>query len=371
MRSLAYFEKIKAIKPIPGADKIECAEILGWEVVVKKGEFKEGDLCVYIEIDSILPQISQFEFLRSRKFLVKTIKLKSQISQGIAFPPSIVKEIDPNFDLTSIKVGQDLTDVLNITKYDPEADLDIQDLDDSTKKSWFRNKFNYYKWKLFGFKKVKKGNFPSDVPKTDEVRVQNMSRHLYAKESSSAYITEKLEGTSVTFLYRKSGNWLSELFNQNGIFQVCSRNRIVFNSQNDSISNHHLVTIAEKYNLNKKMRKLNRNIAIQGECIGPKIQDNIYKLPDLEFRAFLVFDLNKQSYLPLQEMLSLLEELDLPFVPMIEDPHLLHNDVKFYVELSKGKSKINPQIDREGIVIRSLNENFSFKSINPDYLLKQ
>ena len=371
MRKLAYFEEIKAIKPIPGADKIECAEILGWEIVVKKGEFKVGDICIYVEIDSVFPDMPCFEFLRSRNFRIKTIKLKSQISQGIAFHPSIIKELNPNFDLTSIKIGQDLTETLFITKYDPEAELDSEPENNHVKKSWFENKFNYYKWKLFGIKPIKKGSFPSDVPKTDEERVQNMGKKLQSFKDQVMYITEKLEGTSATFVYRQSGNWLSKFFNQNGLFQVCSRNRIVFNSQKGGESNHHLVDVAKKYNIHEKLRRLNRNVAIQGECIGPKIQGNIYKLPDLELRIFQIFDLDKQSYISYTEMLSLLKELELPMVPLLNDFHHLNEDVKYYIELSKGKSKINDQIDREGIVIRHLNRNFSFKSINPEYLLKQ
>lgn len=371
MRKLAYIETIKSLKPIPGADYIECAEILGWEVVVRKGEFKINDHVLYCEVDSIFPELKCFEFLRSRNFRIKTIKLKSQISQGIAFHPSIIKEINPHFDLTSIKIGQDLTDTLFITKYDPEAELDLKPDTDQVKKSWFKNKFNYYKWKLFGIKPIKKGSFPSDVPKTDEVRVQNMGAKLQLFKNQNAYITEKLEGTSVSFIYRQSGNWLSKFFNQNGLFQICSRNRIVFNSQKGGELNHHLVNIANKYNISEKLRKLNRNIAIQGECIGPKIQGNIYKLSDLELRVFLIFDLEKQSYLSYVETFALLKELELPMVPVLADLHSLNEDVKYYVELSKGKSKINDQIDREGIVIRHLDENFSFKSINPDYLLKQ
>jgi RNA ligase (TIGR02306 family) len=110
-RALAYVETIRDLKPIPGADKIECATILGWELVVKKGEFKVGDLAVYCEIDSVMPQLPHFEFLRSRKFRIKTILMRSQISQGIAFPLSVVNEIDPTIDISSLKVGDDLTDI--------------------------------------------------------------------------------------------------------------------------------------------------------------------------------------------------------------------------------------------------------------------
>lgn len=91
MRKLASVQVVKAIDEIPGADNIEVATILGWHVVVKKGEFKPGDLCIYIEIDSILPDKPEFEFMRSRKFRVKTIKLRGQYSYGLCFPISILE----------------------------------------------------------------------------------------------------------------------------------------------------------------------------------------------------------------------------------------------------------------------------------------
>ena len=81
MRNLASIQKISKLEPIPNADTIEKATVLGWELVVKKGEFKEGDLCVYCEIDSVLPERPEFEFLRTKKFRIKTIKFKGQISQ--------------------------------------------------------------------------------------------------------------------------------------------------------------------------------------------------------------------------------------------------------------------------------------------------
>lgn len=368
MRELAYIQKIKTLTPIAGADKIECATVLGWELVVKKGEFKVDDLCVYCEIDSILPEYPCFEFLRSKKFRIKTVKLKGQISQGIAFPLSILNEVNPTFNISKVKVGDDVTEVLKITKYDSEVELDTPD---PIKKSWLQNKVSYYKWKLFGFKRVKAGDFPNDVPKTDEIRVQKMASALEVHQNDTMYITEKCEGTSATFVYRKDGNWLAKMFGNGYIFQACSRNRIVYNSRNGKESPHHITEVAKKYNLLEGMRSLNRNLAIQGEVIGPKIQGNIYKLPELELRVFSIFDIDAQTYLAFQELLSITSQLNLLTVPVLESNHTLVNSIKYYVDLSKGASQINPNTQREGIVIRSISKNFSFKSINPEYLLQQ
>ena len=117
-RKLASIQRITAIDPIPEADKIVCATILGWKVVVLKNQFKVGEFCIYIEIDSILPEKPEFEFMRERKFRVKTIKLRGQVSQGICFPLSILPSGHP-----FIEEGSDVTEVLAIKKYDPQADF--------------------------------------------------------------------------------------------------------------------------------------------------------------------------------------------------------------------------------------------------------
>ena len=87
-RKLASIQCIKALEPIANADAIEKATVLGWQLVVKRGEFRVGDLCVYCEIDSLLPERPEFEFLRPRRFIIRTVRLRGQISQGICFPPN-------------------------------------------------------------------------------------------------------------------------------------------------------------------------------------------------------------------------------------------------------------------------------------------
>ena len=117
MRHLATIRKIKEIRPIPNADRIEVAVIDGWEVVVNKSDgFIAGDLVIYIEIDSVLPDRPEFEFMRKYKFRVKTIKLRGQVSQGLVLPMTI-----QGLPKGEYKLGQDITDLLGIKKYDPEA----------------------------------------------------------------------------------------------------------------------------------------------------------------------------------------------------------------------------------------------------------
>ena len=372
MRNLATIQVIKSLSPIPNADTIEKAEILGWEIVVKKNDFNVGDKVIFCEIDAILPELPCFEFMRSKKYRVRTVKLRGQVSQGIAFPLSTVKEVDPTINIDKLRVGDDMTQIMQITKYDPESALDIDGTEPQEKKSWIANKWSYVKWKLFGFRKVKShGDFPDYCPKTDETRVQNMGRALMEHEGQPIYITSKVEGTSATFIYRRNGNALARLFGQGYHFLVCSRNRIIYNSQKDGKTEHHILKVAERYNILEEMKKLNRNIAIQGEVIGPKIQKNVYKLTELDFKVFLIYDIDAQKYLPFQETIDLVNKMGLSFVPIVDINVPIVNNIKYYVDLSKGYSKINPKTLREGIVARTMDGSFSFKSINPDYLLSE
>lgn len=377
IRALAYIETVKALDPIPNADKIEKATVLGWELVVKKGEFSVGDIAIYCEIDSRLPVHPSFAFMEKYKYRIKTQKMRGVISQGLLLPISVIQEVNPNFDIASLKVGDDVTEVLGIVKYetaDEQEDREKAEAEDN-KMTYWEKKVRYWRWKLFGIKPQKSSGFPSDVPKTDETRVQKMGGLLFDKMGSTIYVSEKAEGTSGTFIWKNhSGNWLTKFFGAGGTLFVCSRNRVISNSDKGGETTHPIYKVAVKYDLKSKLSKLGRNLAIQGEVIGvdknggKAIQGNIYKLSDFELRVFSIYDIDAKSYASYDELISLSKELGLTTVPML-GTHSLVNDIPYYVELSKGMSQINPKVRREGIVIRALDSSFSFKAINPEYLL--
>jgi len=116
-RQLATVREIKELLPIPKADRIELALVDGWQCVVKKGEFKQGDLCIFFEIDSVLPEKDWSEFMRPRKFRVKTARFMGQLAQGLALPLSIL-----NTD-RKINLGEDVSKWLGVTKYLSPAEL--------------------------------------------------------------------------------------------------------------------------------------------------------------------------------------------------------------------------------------------------------
>lgn len=171
MRKLATIREIAEIKPIPDADRIEVARIDGWEVVVsKKDNFHVGDRVVYVEIDSKMPETPEYEFLKSRKYVVKTIVMRGQVSQGLVMPLSILP-------VGEYKLGQDVTDVLGIIKYDPQLEEENAVFEENRKKT--RNPVAKFLMRYAWFRKIylKKNThteFPNFIKKTDEERIQNM-----------------------------------------------------------------------------------------------------------------------------------------------------------------------------------------------------
>lgn len=330
MRKLASIQKIKEIEAIEGADAIEKAYVLGWQLVIRKGEFSVGDLCVYCEIDSIMPDKPEFEFVRAKGNRIKTIRLRGQISQGICFPLSVLPEG------TEMTEGLDVTDILGVTKFEPPIPANLAG--------------------------TVKGMFPSFIPKTDETRVQVLEKVLTAYAGTVCYVTEKLDGSSVTF-YLKDGE-----------FGVCSRNLDLAFSEDNS-----MWKFAIANELEEKLKALNRNLALQGEIIGEGIQKNKYKLKGQSIYFFNIFDIDAYSYFSLQEVKALLGDLDLNMVPVLEENYLLESNVEALVAKSKLKSVLNKDTIAEGIVIRPVEEKIdrnvmqgrmSFKAINPDFLIK-
>lgn len=330
MRKLASIQRIKSLEPIPGADAIEKATVLGWQLVVKKGEFQVGDPCVYCEIDSLMPEREEFAFLKPRGMRIRTVRLRGQYSQGICFPLAILPAG------AQVEDGLDVTDLLGIVKYEPPIPANLAG-------------------------KVK-GGFPGFLPKTDETRVQVLQEVLDEFRGLKCYVTEKLDGSSVTYYVK------------DGAFSVCSRNLELYETPDNSIWR-----VAREMDLEAKLRSLGGDFAFQGEIIGGGIQGNKYKLKNQTVYFFNVFDIAGCRHLDHAEFMAVMERLQLPGVPLLDADYALTNDIQELVTLSIAKSMLNPDLPREGIVIRPLVEKttvtamlgrVSFKAINPEFLVK-
>lgn len=386
-RELAYVQTVSGIEPIIGADNIEKVHVLGWDLIAKKGEFKEGDKCVYIEIDSLVPSDNPvFDFLAAKHYKVKTFKLGKfgVVSQGLALPLSLFPE------LGDLAVDTPVTDALKITyssKEDIERKQTPAEIAESNftsfkarhrkffssriirslmRHAWFRNLLK----RLFG---KKKGNQKTAFPKqfispTDEERVQNMPWILENK--SPFIVTEKLDGTSTTFLLERKGKKFE--------FYVCSRNRRVLSDKTEVYMGNDNIywLMADKYKIEEVLKDyLNKNknltwVCIQGESFGPKWQGNPLKMAELDFRAFNFITSDKGRSGSLDGR-TILAEYGIQWVPIIYTDYVLPDTVKELLEQATGPATLNPNVLREGWVIRSQDGKISFKAVSPEYLMKK
>lgn len=280
MTKLATIERINGLSPIKDSDNLLLAEILGYQLVVKKGEFKTGDLCVFHHLDTIVDSENPvYEFLKPRGFRVKTIKLRKQLSQGLAMPLS-------TFGFANVEEGQDIAEQIKIRKFEKEIPANL------------RGQI--------------KGLFPSFLCKTDEPNLQShpeifqeMAFEFLAGERFQATI--KYDGSSLT-AYLKDGK-----------FGVCSRNYELTETEGNSYWQ-----VARKYELEKRLRDYIEmcgghgfNVAIQGEMYGPGIQGNPHEVKELSFAAFNFIDIGTGEKISLTNvndfsMFPSVMEIDLP-----------------------------------------------------------
>lgn len=364
MRELASVQSVLEVNPIENADAIEVATIQGWRVVVNKGEFKAGDLVVYIEVDSLLPDIPEFEFMRARKFRVRTIKLRGQVSQGICFPLTILPERNKGY-----KEGEVVSDLIGVTKYDPEGEKEARLLEQKQlqEKNKIKKHFMKYKWyrKLFLGLGKKKNGFPKFIKKTDETRIQKLNKLFNIEKDNKTIFSysEKLDGQSGTYYLLKKPKSIFKKIQYE--FGVCSRNLHLLNPDNSSYW-----TIAKNLNIKDKMMNILDNeslIVIQGEIIGEGIQGNTYKVKGYDFYVFnIIIDNRKLSN---EEIVKVCGEVGLNVVPIIGKIELLPS-IKHMVDFAKGKSVLNKNSIREGLVFRNNEKDVSFKVISEEYLLK-
>lgn len=356
MRKLASVRKISEIRPIPNADSIEVALVDGWEVVVKKGEFKENDLIVFVEVDSIVPERPEFEFLRDRKFRVRTIKLRKQISQGLVCPLSIL----PN---KKWKEGDDVTDILGVKKYDPELEEENNLIKNNKKK--YKNPIIKYFMRFNWLRNLVEDNtfdksFPYWVKRSDETRIQSMVNMFETERDLGTLFTgtEKIDGKSMSVTLKRIKKNKFEFF-------VCSRNYKLKEDDSDYWK------IARRYNLEEVLKDLIGDkdyVTIQGEVYGQKIQGNKYKLNDIDFRVFNLIYPDRN--VPTEEFTKILSKYGIKSVPIVVQNYKLPDTIHDIVEFSKGDSVLLKR-KREGIVFRNYDKNISFKVINPEFLLEE
>lgn len=392
-RELAYVVKIDGISPIAGADRVELAHVGGWRIMVKKGQFQVGDYAIYFEIDSKVPEKEPFMFLESKHFKVKTQKYfkGTVISQGLlmALDDFILNSEVPSWVQSlkfQISKGVDIehegvTEVIGVT-YAVEEDNKRKAASIDKYKKMAQRRPNIFKkpwakwmmrrewgrkimFALFGKKKDKKNGWPSWVSKTDEERVQNMTWIL--EDKSEWIATEKIDGTSTTATYRRTGRKKHE-------FYICSRN-VVFDKPDKGCyyETNVYTEMAEKYHfedvLAALVEKYNLEWAtLQGETYGIGIQKREYGLKEHDFVGFnLIF--SDRGRLNSVEAKEILAEYGIPWVPIVDEHFVLPDTVEELLAIATDKSVIDGGM-REGLVFRSQDGTRSFKAVSNEFLLK-
>eukprot|EP01059_Diplonema_ambulator_P030712 TRINITY_DN5361_c0_g1_i1.p1 TRINITY_DN5361_c0_g1~~TRINITY_DN5361_c0_g1_i1.p1 ORF type:complete len:367 (+),score=96.68 TRINITY_DN5361_c0_g1_i1:48-1103(+) len=332
IRKLGAVEVISEIKPHENADRLEVAVIRGWETVVGKGDFIEGDKVVFLEVDAIIPEAvlegrKELEPMRKNKFRVKTIRLRGVISQGLCLPCDILPERPEGYP-----EGTDVTEILGLTKHEV--------IDDNMK--------------FPGSRQL--GNFPETVPKTDLKRVQNITKVIPKLVGRAFCVTEKVDGASVTVLKEK------------GVVKVCSKNIMVSEESKYGVA-------VKRLGIEEKLAEMGLDdIALQGELVGPTVSGNRYRLKHLTIYFFSVYNPTTESYLTTHEAISLIKSLDLQWVPIVHPSYALptcsYSDL---VSMASGDSTLGTNM-REGLVFQADPQDgyprFAFKAISNDYLLK-
>lgn len=382
-RELAYVIAIDKIIPIEGANSVEQAVVGGWHIMVRKDQFKVGDLAVYFEIDSQVPKTEAFEFLESKRYKIKTQKYfkGTVISQGL-----LMTFEDLGLDRKKYKLGSFLTKELGVTyadaadnirkannnKYINMYNRNKDKINNSRLLNWLYST-EFGKRILFFFmgkKRDKKGTFwPQWVKKTDEERCQNLP-FLFPGDDKRWIVTEKIDGTSTTFTLRKNK------------FYVCSRN-VCFDTpkKEDKLfyETNVYAEMAEKYNIKDMLTKMLKGdkklefVTIQGETYGKGIQKREYGMKDIDFAAFnLIFGYKNGTIerLDTELMKDILETYDVPCVPILDNDFRLPETVEEMVEYAEGNSVIDGKY-REGVVVRTRDGIQSFKAISNTYLLKK
>lgn len=340
-RQLATVRVVSELLPIEGADRIELAQIDGWNVIVKKGEYQVGDLAIYLEIDSWVPSaIAPFltrEGKTPREYQgipgerLRTMKMRGEISQGLLLPLSVADAfMGIVVGRLAFQEGDDLTQLLGILKWEREIPACL------------RGKAA--------------GNFPGELRKTDQTRVQNAKRILGKDDQWEMSI--KLDGSSMT-----------AFIDADDVFWVCSRNLKLTETEDNAFWKQ-----ARAQDLEAKLRQINadvgRRVALQGELIGPGIQGNQEKLDEPRFYLFDIFDIQSGHYVLPAARQVMANIYGIDHVP-IAGTWYGSITVPEALAVAEGPS-LNPTVMREGIVFKSCTrQDVSFKAVSNNWLLSK
>ena len=383
-RALAYTVTVDEIQPIPGYDRVEHARVGGWWVIVSKADnIKPGDMCIYFEVDSRVPATDErFAFLEKRNYKVKTLKMCKVFSQGLLMPIALFPEVK------NAEVHTDVTELLGI-KYAVDEDNERKaskiNKDKKYQSMAARNaklfKKPIFRWLMrrewgrkllfafFGKKRDNPRGWPTHFPyihKTDEERCENLPWVLGYERP--LIVTEKLDGTSTTFILERKGRNKYE-------FYVLSRNVRQADEKQECYHDHNIYwDMAFKYDVENKLRGYLKNhpeltyACIQGESVG-FVQGNPLKLEEDDFYVFNFID-SRDGRWSSTLAKPVIERMGMKWVPILDTNFMMPTDMEEFKQMATAPSAVNPNVMREGIVLRDPTNDFSFKNVSREYLMK-
>lgn len=319
---LATIEEIKEIVPHKNADRLELAKVLGWQAIVKKGEFKAGDKCVFVVIDTILPDAPWSEFLKDgdKPIRLRTIKLRGEYSQGLVLPLSVLPE-----NVQGWQVGADVGGELGVKKYEKEIPTCLSG-------------------------EVKR-NFPEYlVSKTDEDNGLSNPDIVDHVLKHPVFITRKLDGSSMTVII------------ENGeITDVCSRRLSLKESDTNGFWR-----AAKKLDLSG----IEEDLIIQGELMGPGVQGNQLELSEPEIFVYQIKRMGQ--WLKFGRVSQFADALGCKTVPVLID--IVHGATIQEIQSLANEDTLPNGNPSEGVVVRPVEplsfgngRPMGFKIINQNY----
>jgi len=325
--ALAKIARITGFREIPKATQVKLAIVDdGWLSVVKNADFALNDQIIYCRVGSILPDHPEYAFLKGSH--LKTKKFLGIISQGLILPVKHIHLFNPNFDLTSITDGMNVTELMHIEKHVPKEEVEI-----SSGSKWIEN-----------------------LPKTDEPRLQGMKKSL-REFSGNFIITKKADGSSFTVGFYE------------GRLRLLSRNFELFER-----SGHiHYYDIANKYKFSDVVTE--EGFFFQGELIGPKVNGNRQKLTEFKWLVFNVYDIKNGRYLIWDDMVEKCNKCGFETVEIVHRGELFgeadYRNIAYLVELANSQT-YSTGFPCEGIVMKSdyYGNDFHGKIISPEYEVK-
>ena len=394
-RELCYVTKIDKISPIEGKDRVECAHVGGWTIMVRKGQFKAGDLGIYFEIDSKVPENEPFLFLEGKHYKIKTQRYKTPVgkfwSQGL-----LMSADDFGWELLEDSIADEnnnlhfaegetrfLTEKLGVTYAVAEDNSRKAKSEDKYKKMAQRHSklFSHqpFRWLMrrvwgqkllflfFSKKKDKKTGWPAWVKKTDEERVENMPWILSNKTPFVA--TEKIDGTSTTFTMKR-GKWGKKEF------YICSRNVVFDQPDKKCFYKTNVYTeMAQKYNVKNVLDSILVDnpdlewVTLQGETYGAGIQKRNYGLTEHRFMGFNFITSNEGRWDSIRAA-KLMSDYNIPWVPILDENYVLPDTIEELRAFSHSEGSRVDGVIKEGIVFRSKDGSTSFKCVDPEFLMK-